>query len=368
MREVAAHCGDGAQACGKCGFALGPDPVSGRSRVRSFTVHGDRETAQATRERWAATAELMRSAGHARPGITLAELLEEWLAADHGWRPATLVGYRSAAGHLAGDRLGSRRAIDITPTVLGLASRQWREAGWPDPTIWARVRVLRSALGWPTVERVLDRHPLDGMRGPPHARVRLHAPVEQVRAILGFAGRQVAEAGTAGPASAWLHRAEQVRLLARLAADSGARRGELAALQISDLNGDVLTIARGTSNEVVGPTKTGRIRRLTLGATTANLWGDAVAQWRQRSELGSRFGPWLFSASPDHTTRLSTSCLGHWFAALCTEAGYPEVTLHRLRHTVATSWCPGETSCRRNTAWGTATLRRPCASTAMCCL
>ena len=68
-----------------------------------------------------ATAELMRSAGHARPGITLAELLEEWLAADHGWRPATLVGYRSAAGHLAGDRLGSRRAIDITPTVLGLA-------------------------------------------------------------------------------------------------------------------------------------------------------------------------------------------------------------------------------------------------------
>jgi len=53
--------------------------------------------------------------------------------------------------------------------------------------------------------------------------------------------------------------AEQVLLLCRLAADTGARRGELAALQ-----------------------------------------------------------------------------LGHWFSQLCEAAGMPEVTLHRLRHTVAT--------------------------------
>ena len=111
--------------------------------------------------------------------------------------------------------------------------------------------------------------------------------------------------------AAGLHRAEQTLLLARLAADSGARRGELAALQFGDLDGDVLTIARGTSNEVVGPTKTGRIRRLTLGPTTTKLWLDIVSQWRHRREVGDRFGPWLFSAAPDHTTRLTTSCLGH---------------------------------------------------------
>ena len=34
---------------------------------------------------------------------------------------------------------------------------------------------------------------------------------------------------------------------------------------------------------------------------------------------------------------LSTSCLAHWFAELCTDAGHPDVTLHRLRHTVATT-------------------------------
>ena len=319
---------------------MGPDPVSGRTRVRSVTVHGDRETAQAARERWAASAELLRSAGRARPGITLACLLREWLAADHGWRPSTVTGYRSAVGLLARDRIGSRRAIDVSPAVLAAAITAWRADGWTDPTVWARVRVLRSALGWAYVERILDRHPLEGMRGPPQPGVRLHAPVEQVRAILDHAHEQVTAAVTAAGADRSgglrLHHAEQVLLLTRLAADSGARRGELAALQLGDLDGDILTIARATSNEVVGPTKTGRIRRLTIGPTTAALWRHTVLQWRQRSGEGPRFGPWLFSRRADHTTRLSTSCLAHWFAELCADAGHPDVTLHRLRHTVAT--------------------------------
>ena len=125
-------------------------------------------------------------------------------------------------------------------------------------------------------------------------------------------------------------------LLVRLAADSGARRGELAALQFTDLDGDVLTIARGTSNELVGPTKTSSTRRLTLGATTAALWRDIARRW-QRRLAGQPLGPWLFSPDDHHATRLTTSALGHWFAALAAEAGYPEVTLHRLRHTVATT-------------------------------
>src|SRR5664280_1765967 len=43
--------------------AVGPDPVSGRSRYRSLAVHGDRESAQAARERWAAKAELLSLPG-----------------------------------------------------------------------------------------------------------------------------------------------------------------------------------------------------------------------------------------------------------------------------------------------------------------
>ena len=135
--------------------SLGADPVSGRSRVRSLTVHGDREVAEAARDRWAADAALVRLAGHARPGIALAHLLEVWLTADHRWRPSTLAGYQSAAGFLARDRIGCRRAIDVSPTVLGAACTAWRTAGWSDPTVWARVRVLRSrpALPLPPARR-----------------------------------------------------------------------------------------------------------------------------------------------------------------------------------------------------------------------
>jgi integrase len=92
---------------------------------------------------------------------------------------------------------------------------------------------------------------------------------------------------------------------------------------------------------VVGPTKTSRIRRVTLGAGTARLWRSTVRTWRERAAATGAsgtggFGPWLFSAHPDHAARLTTSCLGHWFADLAHRAGHGDITLHRLRHTVAT--------------------------------
>ena len=292
-------------------MALGPDLVTGRSRYRSVTVHGGRAAAEAARARWAAKAELVRSIGRSRPGITIRRLLQEWLAADHGWRPSTQSGYQSVVKFVTHDRIAARRAVDLTPKVMTAVSAAWRAQGWPEPTVSGRIRVLRSALGWAHMEGILDVFPLDGMHGPPHAGVRMHVPVDQVCALLEHARRDVAELKPDTKASlSALHRAEQVLLLARLAADSGARRGELAALQIADLDGDVLTIARAASMEIVGPTKTRRVRRLTLGAGAAELWRESVHGWQQRTgddaaETPSRedpgdaqirrVGPWRWS-------------------------------------------------------------------------
>jgi hypothetical protein len=109
-------------------------------------------------------------------------------SAEHAWRPSTLAGHRSIVAYLVGDSLATRRAVDLSPSVMRAACAAWRTRGWPDPAIWARV--LRSALGWAHAERVLDRQPLDGMRGPPQARIRQHAPVETVRAILARCGKR----------------------------------------------------------------------------------------------------------------------------------------------------------------------------------
>lgn len=311
--------------------SLGPDPVSGRSEVKSLTVFGSRDTAQDARRRYAAEAAQVRAHRLARAEIGLGDLLQVWLGACHGWKPSTMSGYRSIVKHLTADPLGRRRAVDVTPPVLRAAMAAWRAARVGEATIFARVRCLRSCLRWAYAEQIIDRRPLDGMRGPPQPSVRLHAPVEAVRELIAVAERNL----TAAVNERARHKSEQVLLLVRLAADSGARRGELDALRLGDLDGDVLTICRAVSAEVVGTTKSGRVRRLTLGCGTAALWRSSVQTWRTRAG-GEVVGPWLFSADPRHVRRLSSSALGRWFAELAAQAGYPDVTLHRLRHTVAT--------------------------------
>lgn len=79
--------------------------------------------------------------------------------------------------------------------------------------------------------------------------------------------------------------AEQNRLLVRLAADTGARRSELATSRRSNLDRRVLTIERNLSLEVLGPTKSKRTRRLTIGATTAAMIRAHFDGWAHRVGL-----------------------------------------------------------------------------------
>jgi len=174
------------------------------------------------------------------------------------------------------------------------------------------------------------------MRGPGQSDPRRDVPLHIVRMLLEAAQAEVEQAGAPRRSDGPRHRAEQVLLLLRLAADSGARRGELVALRTGDLHSRVLHIDRGVSAEVVTTTKTGRSRRVTLGAGTAQLWQDTTRVWQDRLGAGTPLGPWLFSAEPDHQQRLSTGALGHWFTAFARRHGYDDVCLHRLRHTVAT--------------------------------
>lgn len=125
--------------------------------------------------------------------------------------------------------------------------------------------VLRSALSWAVGENLVRVNPLVGMKGPPRPDPRRHHTLEEVRRILHAAEHAAEVAGdelAADPGSPrWrrlLFSAEQVLLLVWLAADSGARRGELAVLRRGDLEGRVLTIERGLSQGVLGSTKSSR--------------------------------------------------------------------------------------------------------------
>lgn len=320
-------------------IAIGVDPVSGRTVQRSFWFHGSAGDAEERRRELTVQFAEYRSIRRAAPFLTVGELLERWLAAQHDWRPSTWTSARSNAKALKADAIAGRRVTTLRPEVVRVTMARWQASGATVSMVSGRFRVLRSALGWAQAELIIDRNPLRDMRGPARPGTRVHVPQQDVLALLRMSQELVekAEAGFDSSVSSLkvLHKAEQVRLLARLAADSGARRGELVALTFGDLAGRVLTIERGVSGEQIGPTKTKRTRRLTLGRTTVELWRASEQAWRGRGE-GAPFGEWVFSADKDHQRRLTASGMGHWFAELCAEADLVGVSLHRLRHSVAT--------------------------------
>lgn len=245
--------------------AVGVDPVSGRTVQRSFSFHGCAEEAQLRRKELAAEWAERRAIRRTAPFLTVGELLERWLGAHHDWRPATWIGARSnvKALTLTADPLAGRRVSTLKPEHLRAAMAAWSASGASVAVVSGRFRVLRSALGWAHVERIIDVSPLSGVRGPARPGTRLHLSREEILRLL-----EAAEALVVA-ADPWdtkrRHKAEQIRLLVHLAADSGARRGELVALRFDDLEDRVLSIERGVSADVLGPTKTGRTRRLTSG-------------------------------------------------------------------------------------------------------
>ena len=232
----------------------------------------------------------------------------------------------------------SRSPETVTPVVMRAVLRAWEQDGVPTSVRALHLRTLKSALTWAYTDGLIISQPLAGMRGPGQPDPKRDIPAEVVHELHDAAHADVAHAGSAsGGRSAWRHRAEQVELVLRLAADTGARRGELSALRLDDLHGRVLHIDRGVSDEIVTTTKTGRSRRVSVGSRTAALWSQNVATWQRRDPGPEHFGPWLFSAHPDHQRRLPAATMGHWFGAFTGRHGHGDVSLHRLRHTVATA-------------------------------
>jgi integrase len=121
-------------------------------------------------------------------------------------------------------------------------------------------------------------------------------------------------------------------LAIRLAADTGARRGELAALRWSDvdLSTGVVVIARSMSTaggkRIEKGTKTGSIKTLQVTGPTltalAEQW-ERLTAWHPEPQFVVADDPlegWL----PDR--------IGATWAKVADEVGIPEVHLHDLRH------------------------------------
>ncbi len=334
----------------------------------SVTVHGTAALAEAQRLKLVAwhrehPQRAIGAGGGVLPPpsrVTVADLLEVWLAADHPWKPSTYVGYRSNVRALAADPIAALRAHSLTPQQVRHRLCAWEEAGAGLAVRGGRFRTLRACLSWAYNERLIDDHPLRLMRGPGRCDPRRPLTQDALHALLLTAELRLLEAHAnhyehadarrlSIPVSLdRVHRAEQDLLLVRLAADTGARRGELTALRFTDLSGPsgrTLRIERAISAGQLTTPKSGHGRTITLGIDTAALWHRLHTTWIDRhlddtdpdgGEVAAGLGPWIFTADLAHRHRVGSEVLGHRFERIRDAAGVTDATLHRLRHTVAT--------------------------------
>jgi integrase len=98
----------------------------------------------------------------------------------------------------------------------------------------------------------------------------------------------------------------------------------------------VLTIERNLSLEVLGPTKTGRTRRMTIGTTTAEMIRTHFEAWERRAGAEVVHGDWVFAPDFRRLTFARADLLSHRFSRLREAAELPDAALHRFRHSVAT--------------------------------
>lgn len=291
----------------------------GRPTQVSRTVRGGKKDAQRV-----AAEMTIRPTGRAA-GRAVADVLDQWVEHNEAaWAPSTRRDQLSRAGLVKADPIARIAVARLAVADVDRWHSRLRRAGAGEGSIRNQHLVLRAALaqavrwGWvPT--NVAAAAPLGRRKQAPRGTLA----VDDVRRVL--------EAASFDPAAA---------LALRLAAVTGARRAELAALRWDDLEGRRLTIdssvaierhgRRGNPRPPTlrdGATKTANRRTVTLDPATV----EAIEALR--AERGE-YGPWIVTVGerpvdPDRVTA--------WWRRARRLAGLePRWRLHDLRHWSAT--------------------------------
>jgi integrase len=310
--------------------STGRDPVRGRYRYVSRTMHGTRKEAEA------ALAALVTEVnagvgGHTGTDASVGELVEQWLDLKReALSVTTWEGYVGKARFRLIPALGKVSVRKLTVRDIDVFYRALaRDERLAASTVRQIHNVLTGALdqavrwGWRS-DNPARLATLPSVRRPD---IRPPAPADVMAAI---------------------ERADQeLALFVRISAVVGGRRGEVGALRWTDVDlaaGD-LTITKALVESLdrtihEKDTKTHQARRIALDAATV----EALRAWR--SEVESRAKPFgvtlrsdgfVFSPETDGSTPWRPY---HWTSAwrrLRDRIGIdPAVRLHDLRHFTAT--------------------------------
>lgn len=313
---------------------LGAGP-NGTKRYLTRTIRGPKRHAENV------LAQLIVEAGaggHDVTDGTVEELARRWLeATGPGLSPTTLRGYEYLLRTAILPRIGHMKLRALRPQTLDQLYGELLQRGGKDGKplsprsvhhVHALVRrILNQGVRWgwmpsnPALRATPPRVPHREMATPePDELRRLIVEAERVD--------------------------EDLATFVRLAAVTGARRGELCGLRWSDVDlaHGSLSITRsviGMRNDalIVKDTKTHAGRRIALDPETV----DSLARQRQRHEARARVaevqladGAYIFTTTIDGSRPRRPDGMSLAFIRLRRRAGVKELPLHSLRHFAAT--------------------------------
>jgi integrase len=312
---------------------LGADPETRRQRWASRTVHGSRRFAQSQ------LGELVEEAryAHLRAG-TLADLLDRWFqAASPGWALTTVSHTRSVIDCYLKPHLGHLHVAKVTTEDIDAFYGHLLRAGGRNdrplaPGSVARVHgVLHRALAQAVRWEWIWLNPASNACPPrvPPAEIRPPSP-KQVATLLEAVRKDDP------PLFCFL----------RLAASTGARRGQLLALRwhAIDWEGGAIAFTRalvqGPHGPELRPTKTHRTHRTDLDGGTLAVLEEHRARvevWARKMGMAALPpSAFLFSSEPDGSRPWRPNWVTKRFIASRRAAGLAPFRLHDLRHFVAT--------------------------------
>ncbi|MBA2532514.1 MAG: site-specific integrase [Nocardioidaceae bacterium] len=311
------------------------DPATGRSRPKWVGGFSSEAAAKAARDDARVTAR--RGEYVDKDGVTVRGYLLEWLETHAGSvKPKTLAGYRYNLEHWVIPHIGGQRLQGLRPAAISKLYRDLAASGGRGGrplsarSVEAIHRTLRKALNDAVhVERLITSNPAERAKRPRAAR------------------REVVRVWNVEQLGTFLATAQTHRLYAfyRLAAYTGARRGELLYLRWSDLAMDECEVTITGSAAVVegqrieGTTKGDRSRVVSVDAgTVAILREHRARQVAERLKAGSL---WTDTGGHVFVTEtgkpLSPDTASQLMPKLVSTAGVPHARLHDLRHLHATT-------------------------------
>ncbi len=315
----------------------GRDPETGRKRYLGRVHHGGKRSAQRALNDLVAQVQAgeLPEPGSVR-GVTVAEHLDRWVAAKRAsWSPSQPETARTHIDRWIFPMLGDLEVRELRLRHVDAWVARLSAEGLSPAYVRRIHTTLRAALEQAVRWELADRNAAVGASLPRVEKADKRVPLaEHVRAAIDAAGDDLALA-----------------TLVRLAAATGARRGQLVGLQWRDIDHDaqVIVFRRSVSKTpggvVVKDTKTGAVIRVPVGpGTLAQLQRWRVRVLEQAMAVGVALGDEAFVFGQD------VACSVPWYpdtasvkwrrlaASVEIDGATPlvGVSLHALRHAQGT--------------------------------